>query len=147
MKRSTSFLLGGRSHAGFKSNWSRSVDATWVQRFTSKSSKVGLGCDYMSHHYNLRWAVCGQGVSLAGSSFRVPYSGGNIGIMKAEKILSEHPQGLHARIDLCILKFVGTISCERKVCGEGMPLPATNTGECLAQQRTFSGRLLPNSLV
>ena len=102
---------------------------------------------YMSHDYNLRWAVCGRGVSLGGSSFRVPYSGGEHRAHESGKISSEHPQGLHARIDLCILKFVGTISCERKVCGEAMPLPATNTGECLAEQRNFPGRLLPNSLV
>ena len=101
----------------------------------------------MSHDYNLRWLSVAREYRWRGLPFEYSIQEGNIGLMKAEKILSEHPQGLHARIDLCILKFVGTISCERKVCGEGMPLPATNTGECLAQQGNFSGRLLPNSLV
>src|SRR5829696_5811666 len=82
-----------------------------------------------------------------GLPFEYPIQGGEYRAHESGKILSEHPQGLHARIDLCLLKFVGTISCERKVCGEGMPLPATNTGECLAQQRIFSGRLPTNSLL
>ena len=69
-----------------------------------------------------------------------------IGLMKAEKILSIHPQGLHARIYLCILSFVGTISCERKARVDSVRFTATKTAtnlvQCLGQHRTSSGRLL-----
>jgi hypothetical protein len=60
-------------------------------------------------------------------------------------------KGLRARIYLCILKFVGTISCERKVCVDGVRLtaakPATNVVECFGRHRISPGSPPKNSLV
>src|SRR5215211_4911528 len=60
-------------------------------------------------------------------------------------------KGLHALIYLCILRFVGTISCERKVRVDGVRLtaakPATNVVECLGQHRISPGGPLTNSPV
>src|SRR5918995_3147893 len=78
-----------------------------------------------------------------------------IGLVKAEKesrkILGTHPQGLRARIYLCILRFVGTISFERKVCVDGVRLlatkPATNVVECIGRHRISPGGPLANSPV
>src|SRR5918995_733259 len=58
-------------------------------------------------------------------------------------------RGLHTRIYLCILRFVGTISCERKVRVDGVRLtatkPATKVVECLGRHRISSGRPLTSS--
>ena len=70
---------------------------------------------------------------------------------ESRKILGTHPKGLRARIYLCILRFVGTISCERKVRVDGVRLtaakPATNVVECLARHRISPGGPLANSPV
>jgi hypothetical protein len=51
-------------------------------------------------------------------------------------------------MNFCILSFVGTIRCERKVCVGGVRLtatkPATNFVECLRQCLISSQRLLTN---
>jgi hypothetical protein len=57
-------------------------------------------------------------------------------------------KGLRARIYLCILRFVGTISSERKVRVDGVRLTAAksarNVVECLGRHRISPGRPLTN---
>ena len=74
-----------------------------------------------------------------------------MGLMKAEKSWVTIRRRLHARMYLCILRFVGTIGCERKVRVDVVRLRATKTAinivECLGQHRISSGRPLTNSPV
>src|SRR5215208_2410423 len=82
-----------------------------------------------------RWRL-----SRTGCSFGRPKSGSQ----KQKKSRVPIRKGLRTRIYLCILRFVGTISCERKVRVDGVRLtatmPATRVVECLGRHRISPGR-------